>query len=136
MIPEDTLRALEECRASEKEQALFYRSLAALAEAAGAEDLAQRFHDLHADEQHHVSRLTARLLETGTQPAPLSDAPPAPCPLEEWEEATRTRELEEVRRYESLIAMEMDEDTRALIDGILQVEWRHADELGGKWTPA
>jgi rubrerythrin len=129
-------RALEVCRQAEKEQALFYRALAAAAEQAGAEELAQRFHDLHADEQHHLSRLSARLVELGAHPAELSGVRTQPVALERWEAPTRRRERDEVRRYEILLAQELDEQTRQLVEQILDVERRHADELGGKWTMA
>jgi len=58
----DALEALHEARAAEKEQAAFYRRLAAEAEALGDDALAERLNGLHADEQHHLSRLTARSL--------------------------------------------------------------------------
>src|SRR5690606_31685306 len=70
---DDPIQRLEELRRHEKDQALLCRSLAARAEEAEVE-LAQRFHDLHADEQHHLSRLTARVLELGGRPADLSAA--------------------------------------------------------------
>ena len=54
---------LEASRLREKAQTLFYRALAAQAIAAGDDDASERLNDLHADEQHHLSRLTARLLE-------------------------------------------------------------------------
>ena len=52
-VGDETLGLLEASREREKAQALFYRSLAARAEAAGDEELADRFYALHADEQHH-----------------------------------------------------------------------------------
>jgi rubrerythrin len=128
--------ALQAARAAEKEQAHFYRSLAAAAEAADRPDLAERFHDLHADEQHHVSRLTARLVELGEQPAALSSAAPAAAELEGWEAVAAARERAEVERYESLLAGEWDEATRGLLIDTLEVERRHAETLGGKWTMA
>ncbi|MBW3629746.1 MAG: hypothetical protein KY464_10665, partial [Gemmatimonadetes bacterium] len=64
---------LELCRRAEKEQAIFYRKLASEAELRDDLDLSQRLHDLHADEQHHLSRLTARLIELGHRPADLGD---------------------------------------------------------------
>lgn len=127
---------LELCRRAEKEQALFYRALAARAEAAGSSELAQRFHDRHADEQHHLSRLSARITELGRSPEDLSSLAVEPVPLEAWEPATRTREAEEVRMYERLLNAELDDRTRELVEEILEVERAHAADLGGKWTPA
>lgn len=132
----DLVRALSVCREAEKEQALYYRALSALAEREGKEDLAQRFHGLHADEQHHLSRLTARLVELGHHPADLSQLPAPPAGLEGWEPPTRRREHDEIRRYEILLAQELDEESRALVREILEVERQHAEQLGGKWTMA
>lgn len=126
---------LEEARVAEKEQALCYRSLAALAEDQ-APDLAQRFHDLHADEQHHLSRLTARVLELGERPQDLSSIRAIPAALDGWEEQIREREAAEIERYRRLLAGDLDDETRALVQGILAVEEQHAGELGGKWTMA
>lgn len=128
--------ALERCRAAEKEQALFYRGMAVAAAQGGYDTLADRFHDLHADEQHHLSRITARLIELGHVPADLSGDRPPNVPLDEWEQAARARELEEVARYTALLAESLDAPTRALVEEILGVERHHAAELGGKWTPA
>lgn len=135
MSPE-AVRALEASREAEKAQALFYRALAAQAEASGDGLLAQRFHDLHADEQHHLSRLTARLLELGHHPAALEGLRAPEAPLEGWEPLARAREAEEVSRYETLLRGELDPATRALVEEILEVERVHARELGGKWTMA
>lgn len=135
MTPE-TLAAIEEAVVAEKEQALYYRALAAAAEAVESEPLSQRFHDLHADEQHHLSRLTARLLEVGRRPPDLSGLVTARVPLDAWEGETRRREEAEVERYARLAALELDPQTRALVEEILGVERQHAAELGGKWTPA
>lgn len=127
---------LERCRRAAREQAVFYRRLASEAELRDDGDLAQRLHDLHADEQHHLSRLTARLIELGQQPADLG-AVRAPAPgLDEWEPIAREREEEEVRRYEALLQEEMDDRTRTVVEEILGVERNHARELGGKWTVA
>jgi rubrerythrin len=127
---------MEACRRAEKEQAIFYRKLAAMAEAAEQPELAARFHDLHADEQHHLSRLTARLIELGEHPADLGDVRMAEAEMPGWEAAARTREEEEVRRYEHFLAIAVDPATRALVDEILGVERIHATELAGKWTMA
>lgn len=136
MSPE-LLRELEGCRAAEKEQALFYRALAAAAEERGDAALAERLQGLHADEQHHLSRLTARLLELGHRPAELTGSvPPESASVEEWEGVARRREHQEVDRYRRLLEGEMDDDTRRVVEEIAGVEQRHAEELGGKWTMA
>lgn len=127
---------LDQCRAAEKAQALFYRALAARAEQQGEAALAQRFHDLHADEQHHLSRLTARLLELGGSPSELSTARSGGADLTEWEPNARAREIEEVERYARVLEHVLDDRTRQLISEILDVERSHASELGGKWTLA
>ena len=133
---DEVVAALALCRAAEKEQALYYRALASLAEARDDAELSQRFHDLHADEQHHLSRLTARLLELGLHPPDLSGLAAPGVDLDDWEVATRRREEAEVDRYRELVSHRMDDQTRALIEEILEVEIQHARELGGKWTPA
>jgi len=127
---------LEELRAAEKGQAMFYRRLAASAEAAGAEAFAQRLHDLHADEQHHLSRLTARLVELGCSPADLSAVPLVQAELTGWEAVAREREGVEVTRYEELLRRDLDPETRALAEAIVAVERVHRDLLEGKWTMA
>ena len=136
-MPEDLISAIEEARAAEKAQAQFYRALAAEAEERGDAMLSERFNELHADEQHHVSRLTARLLELGGAPADLTLVRPEPASYDEWEAAARAREEGEVRRYEALLERGgLDEPTAALVREILDTERHHARELGGKWTTA
>jgi rubrerythrin len=132
----DLIPALEEARAAEKEQALFYRALAAEAEDRGDAAMSERYNELHADEQHHVSRLTARLLELGASLADIAMLAGETVAMEGWEAAAAAREAAEVRRYEGLLAEEMDADTRGLIEQILDTERHHAAELGGKWTTA
>jgi rubrerythrin len=127
---------LHEARAAEKAQALFYRALAAEAEQRGAAALAERFNDLHADEQHHLSRLTARLLELGAPLAELGGMKGEPVGMDGWEPVARTREEAEIVRYEALLAESLDPKTDALLREILDTERHHAEELGGKWTPA
>ena len=39
-------------------------------------------------------------------------------------------------RYRELLELELDDRTRDLLAEILEVERRHHDELGGKWTLA
>ncbi len=132
----DPIAALQMCRQAEKEQATFYRALAAAAEDVGDAVLSERFNELHADEQHHFSRLTARLLELGASPAePGRNAAPS-APLDGWEVLARRRERDEVRRYEILLVQPLDEATRALAEQILDTERHHAEQLGGKWMPA
>jgi len=41
-----------------------------------------------------------------------------------------------VRRYEALLGEALDPKTGALLREILDTERHHAEELGGKWTPA
>ena len=132
----DLIPALEEARAAEKAQAHFYRTLAAEAENRGDDAMSERFNELHADEQHHVSRLTVRLMERGVSPANLPQLPPERVEIEGWEAAAQPREEAEVRRYEALLAEETDETTAALLRQILDTERHHAAELGGKWTTA
>ena len=130
------LGALQAARRAEKEQALFYRALAAAAEERGDEALSERFNELHADEQHHVSRLTARLLELGAAPDDVSSLRAEAAVIEGWEFQARAWETEEVRRYETLLEMGADADTETLLREILDTELHHAEELGGKWTLA
>ena len=134
----DTLVLLEECRAREKKQALFYRKLAAGAESRGAGSEAERLNELHADEQHHLSRLTARLLELGGHPADLRLVLPSniDAVLEDWEGEARRRELEEVEWYEEVLRRRLDETTRGVVDEILTAERHHMAELRGKWMSA
>lgn len=130
------LEPLHDARAAEKEQTLFYRSLAADAEAADDPATAERLNGMLADEQHHLSRLTARLLELGERVDDLTDAVTPPAALVGWEAAARARESAEVARYESIPTADLDPMTRVLIEEILATERNHARELGGKWTMA
>ncbi len=135
-MPDDLISALQRAREGEKEQALFYRALAAAAEERGDAALAERFNELHADEQHHLSRLTARLIELEASPHDLS--PPAPpFGLDGWEDVAEARERGEVARYEALLEHAgLDDHSAALLREILDTERHHAAELGGKWTTA
>lgn len=126
---------LESLRRVEKEQALFYRALAAEAEQSDSA-LAQRFHDLHADEQHHLSRLTARVLELGGRPLDLASVTTEPANLADWKSAVVAREATEIALYRELLALAADPVTRELLQEIHAVEEHHAAELGGKWTMA
>jgi rubrerythrin len=131
----DLISALEARRAAEKAQAQFYRALAADAEASGDGTLSQRLHDLHADEQHHLSRITARILELGGSPGDLPPAGSLPV-LAGWEAEARLREHDEVAAYRALLQLPLDDTTEALVRQILGTEERHAEDLGGKWMPA
>lgn len=132
----DLISALEAARAAEKAQALFYRALAAEAEDRGDAVLSERFNELHADEQHHVSRLTARLLELDACLADIADIVGETVGMDEWEAAAAVREAAEVERYGKMLDETMDAATRALLEEILDTERHHAAELGGKWTTA
>jgi len=128
--------AIEAMRLAEKAQAMFYRRLAALAEVENRPDEAQRLHDLHADEQHHLSRLSALLIEMGETPADVGSARAPEVSLEGWEEEARRREQEEVDAWERFLAADLDAHSRALAESIIEVERLHRDQLGGKWTMA
>jgi rubrerythrin len=127
---------LEEARVREKHQALFYRGLAALAEGSELPEEAERLNDLHADEQHHVSRLTARLLELGGVPEDLRGVEPPVAEIADWEAVAREREEDEIRWYRDRLGVEIDDRTRALLEEILESERKHRDQLGGKWMSA
>lgn len=134
--PQGDLAALHEARAEEKRQALFYRALAGQAEEAGAVEDAERLNGLLADEQHHLSRLSARLLELGEPLADLSSQRAPDAVYAGWEEVAREREQAEVARYTRLLRAAWDEHTAAMLAGFLEVERRHREVLGGKWTNA
>ncbi|HEX6132979.1 MAG TPA: hypothetical protein VFZ24_03285 [Longimicrobiales bacterium] len=127
---------LHEARIAEKRQALYYRALAALAEAAEDDELSERLNGLHADEQHHLSRLTVRLVEFGEPVADLGSEIAPRVGLEGWEPEARGREAEEVDRYERVLREPLDEKTRLMIEEFLESERRHAEALGGKWMGA
>ena len=136
-MTDDLTTALQRAREAEKEQALFYRALAAAAEARGDAALAERFNELHADEQHHVSRLTARLLELGAPLNELAQPDSSPARMDGWTAAASLREDAEVDRYERLLQADgVDAGTRALLEEILETERHHVTNLGGKWTTA
>jgi rubrerythrin len=135
-VTRGVLETLAEGRRREKGQTLFYRMLAGLAEAVGDAELAERMNDLHADEQHHLSRLTARILELGGMLEELEPESPERPELQAWEGVARTREEEEVRWYQEALEDPMDPDTEALLREILESERHHAEKLGGKWMSA
>lgn len=130
------MKLLHEARLAEKRQALFYRALAAAAEAADDADLSERMNGLHADEQHHLSRLTVRLVEFGE---PVDDLGAETAPnvrMHGWEDEARSRERDEIARYESLLHSGIDDRTRVMIEEFLVAERGHVDTLGGKWMGA
>lgn len=130
------MKSLHAARAGEKRQALFYRALAVLAEEAGDEANAERLNGMLADEQHHLSRLSARLLELGEPLEDLSAERSPAVSYRGWETAARAREDVEVARYESLLTSRWDAQTSALLRAFLEVERQHRAVLGGKWMPA
>lgn len=131
-----TVGALARMRRAEKAQTLWYRALAARAEEQGDAAGSERFNGLHADEQHHLSRLTARLLEMGETLDDLREVARPPLPEGDVDEAVRGREQVEVVSYQALSDMDLDDVTRGVIDEILESEQHHARALGGKWMPA
>lgn len=130
------LAALEAARAAEREQTLYYRALAALAEDDGDVDAAERINGLLADEQHHYSRLSARMMEAGHVPAEGGPLGARPSALADWENVARERERAEIVRYEALLRLDLDTRTQSMIEEILASERRHVRELGGKWMGA
>lgn len=128
---------LREARRREKAMTLFYRALAAEAELAGRERDSERLNELHADEQHHLSRLTARLLELGEAPDDLRDLGRPDVDLARWEEDARAREASEVDYYRGWLDEEIEDvATREVVAEILESEVHHHRDLGGKWMPA
>jgi rubrerythrin len=131
------MKRLHDARLAEKRQALFYRALAAAAEEVNDGDLSERMNGLHADEQHHLSRLTVRLVEFGEPVADLgAEVAPAVRLDDDWENHAREREYDEIERYERLLRETLDDRTRAMIEEFLVAERGHAGTLGGKWMGA
>ena len=120
----------------EKAQTAYYRVLAAHAAMGTDSEVTERLNELHADEQHHLSRLTARLLELGRTPSDLATPRAADGGLDGWEEEARQREAEEVRWYEAATNLELDEETLAVLAEILVSERHHLSDLRGKWMSA
>jgi rubrerythrin len=137
MMRKEVLVQLHAARAAERDQSLFYRALAGEAERRGDRALSERLNGLHADEQHHVSRLSARLLELGEA---LEELPPPAMPevaLDEWEPLAKEREQVEAERYGALLAHGgLDESTRRMLEEFLGAERHHEQALGGKWMGA
>jgi len=134
------LEALAESRRRERAQTRFYRMLSARAEEDGREEEAERLAALHADEQHHLARLTARILELGGglegAEEPCWEALPEEVDPNDWQGVARRREGEEVAWYRELVDGSLDASTRALVREILESEEKHARELAGKWMLA
>ncbi|MGW8265113.1 MAG: ferritin-like domain-containing protein [Longimicrobiales bacterium] len=135
-MTDSILEVLEEARVLEKEQTLFYRALAAAAGSRGQEELSERLNALHADEQHHFSRLTARVLELGGTPREANASLPGIPTEDEWEAVARSRERREISWYLDALKGPMDPGTEALLREILESEEHHSRELGGKWMSA
>jgi rubrerythrin len=134
--PTGIARLLAESRVREKSQTLFYRRLAAEAELALDGEASERLNELHADEQHHLSRLTARLIELGGSPDDLRDVPAPAASLHGWEAVARAREQDEIRWYAHALEAPLDPATRDVIVEILDSEHHHHAELRGKWMSA
>lgn len=132
----DVLRTLHAARVAEKEQALFYRALAAEAEARGDAGLSERLNGLHADEQHHLSRLTVRLVELQQFVEDLGSTRAPAASLDGWEATARERERGEIQRYDALLRAQLDERTRTMIEQFVTAERSHMSALGGKWMGA
>jgi rubrerythrin len=135
-VTAEVRETLHAARAAERDQALLYRALASAAERISDTALSERLNGLHADEQHHVSRLSARLLELGED---IAELPPPSLPevgLEQWERLARERERLEVERYQALLRQDLDERTRVMIEEFLAAERQHEQALGGKWMGA
>jgi rubrerythrin len=136
-VTTELMERLAEARRREKERTRLYRSRAAAAEEAGDAVASERLNGLHADEQHHLSRLTARILELGGVPEELPGGLMDGVDLEGWEADARREEEAEVAYYESLLTeRQLDGTTRGILEEILDSERHHLDHLGGKWMPA
>ncbi|HSW30840.1 MAG TPA: ferritin-like domain-containing protein [Longimicrobiales bacterium] len=131
-----TMDLLQEARRRELEQAHFYRALSGDAEHAGDAAVAERLNELLADEQHHVARLAARILELGGTPQGDGAAPGTAPLLDAWEPEARRREEAEVAWYEAALGGVEDPGTRVVLGGILESERHHRETLAGKWMPA
>jgi D-sedoheptulose 7-phosphate isomerase len=132
------IEAIEGARRAERRQARFYRALAAAAGEAGDAAAEETLNELHADEQHHLARLTSRLLELGIVPGDVeAGSTPGGLPWPVWHAEARAREAAEVAAYEALLASDvLDPDTRIVVLEILESERHHHSTLGGKWMSA
>lgn len=131
----EAIRLLHEARAAEKEQTLFYRALSAVAEARGDADAVEALNGLLADEQHHLSRLSVRLVELAVEVFDIAAQTPA-YDYSDWQYEARLRERAEIERYERLLEQPLDAATAAILRDILAVERQHEAHLGGKYTEA
>jgi rubrerythrin len=137
VTPPSYAPALHEARALEKEQALFYRVLSAQAEEQGNLEDVEALNGLLADEQHHLSRLSVRLVELGEELAPLTDLhQESETVYANWQDVARIRERKEIARYEEMLELDLDGETARMIEGFLQAERQHEKHLGGKYTDA
>jgi rubrerythrin len=137
MTPASYVPALHEARALEKEQAQFYRVLSAQAEEHNHTEDIEALNGMLADEQHHLSRLSVRLVELGEELAPLSDEHmPSEVVYPNWHEVARIRERKEIARYEALLQQNLDAETAVVIRGLLETERQHEEHLSGKYTDA
>lgn len=137
MTPPSFAPALHEARALEKQQAQFYRVLSAEAEEQGNLEDVEALNGMLADEQHHLSRLSVRLVELGEELAPLSDAKlPSDAVYPAWQEVARIRERKEIARYEEMLKLELDAETAHMIRSFLETEQEHERHLAGKYTDA
>ena len=132
----EMLSLLQEGRRRELAQTVFYRLLAGGAERAGDAGAAERLNELLADEQHHVSRLTARILELGGRPEGPGPGVPGVPALDAWEGEAHRREESEVAWYEDAVEGVEDPGTRSILSEILDSERHHRECLAGKWMPA
>jgi rubrerythrin len=129
--------ALHESRALEKEQAQFYRVLSTRAEEAGNTDDIEALNGLLADEQHHLSRLSVRLVELGEDLAPLSDEHmPSDALYDNWRDVARIRERKEIARYQEILKLSLDAETARMITSFIETEKQHEEHLAGKYTDA
>lgn len=134
-MTDETLQLLRAARQAEKEQALFYRALSTQAEEQELLDDVEALNGLLADEQHHLSRISVRLVELGHDVDELRSSTPD-CTLQDWRTAARAREQQEIARYQALLATTLDEETRSVLNGILATEREHERHLAGKYTEA
>ena len=130
------IEMLHVARKAEKEQSLFYRALSAQAEEDNDAQLSDDLNGLVADEQHHLSRLTVRLVELDEVLQDLGGVAPPPGAYPDWKANARERERSEVERYRAFLERDLDPQTRTLIEDILAAEEQHADTLAGKHMSA
>lgn len=121
---------------AEREQARWYRALSVLAGDADNDEDVEALNGLVADEQHHLSRLKNRMVELGvefhTDVTDFTDFTGYPA----WKDEARKRERAEIARYEALLAIDLDDETKEMLRGILDTERHHEKNLGGKYTQA